>query len=75
MDALASVTLDCMTNGSAIADEVKRVLLFAGQSDLVGADGRADRIDDYSNFKGVGYRKSSSARTSSCWANRWSTST
>ena len=52
--ALALMTLAFMTNGSALADEVTRVFLFAGQSNMVGADAHADRIDDYPNFKGAG---------------------
>ncbi len=46
--------LACMTNGSAFAEEVTRVFLFAGQSNMVGADAHADRIDDYPKFKGAG---------------------
>ena len=52
--ALALMVLACMTNGSAFAEEVTRVFLFAGQSNMVGADAHADRIDDYPNFKGAG---------------------
>ncbi len=37
-----------------IADEVTRVFLFAGQSNMVGSDANANRIDDYPNFKGAG---------------------
>ena len=43
-----------MTHGSAVAEEVTRVFLFAGQSNMVGADAQADRIDDYPHFKGAG---------------------
>lgn len=52
--ALVSAALAFMTNGFAIAEEVTRVFLFAGQSNMVGADAHADRIDDYPNFKGAG---------------------
>lgn len=40
-----------MTQYSAVADEVTRVLLFASQSIVVEADAHAVRIDDYPNFK------------------------
>ena len=52
--ALSLVALARMTNRSAIAEEVTRVFLFAGQSNMVGSDAHADRIDDYPNFKGSG---------------------
>ncbi len=52
--ALALVALACMTHGSAFGEEVTRVFLFAGQSNMVGSDAHADRIDDYPNFKGSG---------------------
>ncbi len=52
--ALALVALAFMTNSSAFAEEVTRVFLFAGQSNMVGSDAHADRIDDYPNFKGAG---------------------
>jgi len=45
---VALTVLTFITNGSAVADEVTRVFLFAGQSNMVGADAHADRIDDYS---------------------------
>jgi hypothetical protein len=40
--------------GSAVADEVTRVFLFAGQSNMVGADAHAERIDDFPDFRGAG---------------------
>ncbi len=46
--------LAVLSNGSAVAEEVTRVFLFAGQSNMVGADAHADRIDLYPNFKGAG---------------------
>ncbi len=52
--ALTLVALAFMTNGSTFAEEVTRVFLFAGQSNMVGSDANAERIDDYPNFKGVG---------------------
>ena len=52
--ALALVALACMTHGSAFAEEVTRVFLFAGQSNMVGSDAHAERIDDYPNFKWAG---------------------
>ena len=51
---LALMTLACIPRGSAIAEEVTRVFLFTGQSNMVGADAQADRIDDYPNFQGAG---------------------
>ena len=54
MSALALAALAFITNGSTIAEEVTRVFLFAGQSNMVGSDAHADRIDDYPNFKGAG---------------------
>ena len=52
--ALSLVALAFMTNGSTLADEVTRVFLFAGQSNMVGSDANTERIDDYPNFKGAG---------------------
>lgn len=40
--------------GSALADDVIRVFLFAGQSNMVGADAHADRIDEFPDFRGAG---------------------
>ncbi len=51
---LTLVVLAFLVNGSASAEEVTRVFLFAGQSNMVGADAHADRIDDYPSFKGAG---------------------
>ena len=48
------VALVFVTNGSIFADEVTRIFLFAGQSNMVGSDANSDRIDDYPNFKGAG---------------------
>jgi hypothetical protein len=41
-------------SGSAFADDVIRVFLFAGQSNMVGADAHADRIDELPEFRGAG---------------------
>ena len=38
----------------AYAEEVTRVFIFAGQSNMVGADAHPNRIDDYPSFKGAG---------------------
>ena len=38
----------------AETDDVIRVFLFAGQSNMVGADAHANRIDDLPEFKGAG---------------------
>jgi hypothetical protein len=54
LSALTLFALALMTNGSAFAEEVTRVFLFAGQSNMVGSDARTERIDDYPNFKGAG---------------------
>jgi len=39
---------------SAQGEEITRVFLFAGQSNMVGADAHAERIDDYPDFRGAG---------------------
>lgn len=36
------------------ADEVMRVFIFAGQSNMVGSDANAERIDDFPDFRGAG---------------------
>lgn len=48
-----AVALAFITHRSAIAEEVTRVFLFAGQSNMVGSDANAERIDDYPDFKGL----------------------
>jgi Carbohydrate esterase, sialic acid-specific acetylesterase len=52
--ALTLIALAVITDGSAIGEELTRVFLFAGQSNMVGSDAHADRIDDYPEFKGAG---------------------
>ncbi len=52
--ALTLVALAVLTSSSASSEEITRVFLFAGQSNMVGSDAHADRIDDYPNFKGAG---------------------
>src|SRR5687767_3927653 len=52
--SLTLVVLAFLTNGSSLAEEITRVFLFAGQSNMVGSDAHADRIDDYPNFTGAG---------------------
>ena len=54
VSALTLVALAFIANGPALAEEVTRAFLFAGQSNMVGSDAHADRIDDYPNFKGAG---------------------
>jgi len=44
----------CILSGSTRADDVIRVFLFAGQSNMVGADAHADRIDEFRDFRGAG---------------------
>ncbi len=43
-----------LTTNCAWAQEVTRVFIFAGQSNMVGADADAKRIDDYPDFRGAG---------------------
>lgn len=40
--------------GLAQGQEITRVFLFAGQSNMVGADAHAERIDDFPDFRGAG---------------------
>ena len=54
MTALALAVSAFMVTEFVVAEEVTRVFLFAGQSNMVGSDAHADRIDDYPNFKGAG---------------------
>jgi hypothetical protein len=51
---LMIVAMVFMTTGSTFAEEVTRVFLFAGQSNMVGSDANTERINDYPNFKGAG---------------------
>ena len=39
---------------TTVADEETRVFIFAGQSNMVGSDAKADRIDDFPEFSGAG---------------------
>lgn len=50
---LALVVHAYLGTRSVAAEEVTRVFLFAGQSNMVGADAHADRIDEYPNFQGA----------------------
>jgi hypothetical protein len=43
-----------MITSSVSADEVMRVFLFAGQSNMVGSDAHEKNIDDFPDFKGAG---------------------
>ena len=52
--ALALTLSAVIATDVVVAEEVTRVFLFAGQSNMVGSDAHADRIDDYSSFKGAG---------------------
>lgn len=54
VSALALMMLGILANRSVIAEEVTRVFLFAGQSNMVGSDAKTERIDDYPDFKGAG---------------------
>ena len=51
---LILLALAPMASRAAFAQEITRVFLFAGQSNMVGADAIPDRIDEYPNFKGAG---------------------
>ncbi len=42
-----------VTTDFTFADEETRVLIFAGQSNMVGADAITERIDDFPDFKGA----------------------
>lgn len=39
---------------TACADDITRVFIFAGQSNMVGADAQAERIDEFPAFRGAG---------------------
>ena len=52
--ALSLVVWIMIPTRPAFADEVTRVFLFAGQSNMVGADAHAEQIDDYPDFRGAG---------------------
>ncbi len=54
MTALTLIATSFMAAQLVMAEEVTRVFLFAGQSNMVGSDALADRIDDYPNFKSAG---------------------
>lgn len=52
-----AATLTLLMVGTALAADVSKpvkVFLFAGQSNMVGSDAHAGRIDDYPMFKGAG---------------------
>lgn len=51
---LGMITLSMTMTRSLLAEEVMRVFIFAGQSNMVGSDAHADRINDYPNFKNAG---------------------
>ncbi|MFO1046071.1 MAG: sialate O-acetylesterase [Planctomycetaceae bacterium] len=42
------------TATSDAADDITRVFILAGQSNMVGADANTERIDDYPEFRGAG---------------------
>ncbi len=46
-----------LAGAPALADDVVRVFLFAGQSNMVGSDAHADRIDEFPPFQGAGARQ------------------
>jgi hypothetical protein len=51
--ALALAAWALVATGSVGAEEATRVFLFAGQSNMVGADAQAERIDDFPDFQGT----------------------
>jgi len=51
---LACLIVSVQQCQSIWAEDVLRVFVFAGQSNMVGSDAHADRIDDYPGFQGVG---------------------
>ncbi len=51
---LSASLILCLRLGSLRADEVTRVFLFAGQSNMVGADAHAEQIDNFPEFRGAG---------------------
>ena len=52
--ALCLAACEGVVGHAASADDVVRVFLFAGQSNMVGADSHADRIDEFPEFRGAG---------------------
>ncbi len=56
--ALFLAMLNVIDAQPVFADEVTRVILFAGQSNMVGADAHAERIDDFPPFRGAGAEQS-----------------
>ena len=53
MNLLIYVFLFVIGKGTARADEVTRVFLFAGQSNMVGSDANPKQIDEFPSFKGA----------------------
>ncbi len=56
---LQGITLACLVVSGeqrqrVLAEDVIRVFVFAGQSNMVGSDAHANRIDEYPEFQGVG---------------------
>jgi hypothetical protein len=52
--ALTILAWAFLVTESTFADEETRVFIFAGQSNMVGADAMTARIDDFPDFKGAG---------------------
>ena len=52
--ALTILAWAALATDSTFADEETRVFIFAGQSNMVGSDARADQIDEFPDFKGAG---------------------
>lgn len=52
--ALTILAWAALAIDSTFAEEETRVFIFAGQSNMVGADAMADHIDDFPYFQGAG---------------------
>jgi hypothetical protein len=51
---LALITSLVLMSGLTHADDVMRIFLFAGQSNMVGSDAQTERIDEFPPFRGAG---------------------
>lgn len=58
MSALFLLVCTVVATTAADADEATRVFIFAGQSNMVGADAHAERIDEFPTFRGAGAEQS-----------------
>ena len=51
---LGLITSLVLMSGLTHADDVMRIFLFAGQSNMVGSDAQTERIDEFPPFRGAG---------------------